>query len=41
LDNPRLVLVVKRPIETVEIKIHTHGLFSVCLLSYCLPFVLL
>ena len=33
LDNPRLVLVVKRPIETVEIEIQTHGLFSIYFLS--------
>ena len=35
LRNPCLVLIIKRPIETVEIEIEKHGEPYLCLLFYC------
>jgi hypothetical protein len=35
LRDPCLVLIIKRPIETVEIEIEKHGEPYLCLLFYC------
>src|SRR5262252_7389241 len=35
LRNPCLVLIIKRPIETVEIEIEKHGEPYLCSLFYC------